>query len=395
MISNMNRSEKLEVVILVISLSIAFSSEIGKIEIANNITYSILAIWIIWALIRFAINNFYIKNRFIGETLKTFIKYNFYPKIIIYVYTLILIIFGLTEKRFFSTNIQTFINAISAISILYLYKNKAFIYSIAALFLSYIYAFFGSVLIYGIRFYEHLEFHDMAFAAGYIIIYVLLIKKKIYKKDLKFILISVIITILAFKRIEIAALILVFAYFIFLKMLPIKWKKRLIEITGISFILICYLFIYIVTDGGIWEFMSSFGIEVSGRNYYYQAAVELSKFNITFFGLGRNSMATLFTTNYSYMNVGNVHSDILRMYIECGFALFGFWLWLYLYKMPKVIYEKFGYEAMQCIFLCTLYTFIVYFTDNTELYLVNQYFYMLIPIHYIFISNKEKINIKV
>ena len=51
--------------------------------------------------------------------------------------------------------------------------------------------------------------------------------------------------------------------------------------------------------------------------------------------------------------------------------------------MPKAIDKKYGYRAMEFFLLCTVYTFVVYATDNTELYLVNQYFYMLMPMHVI------------
>lgn len=38
---------------------------------------------------------------------------------------------------------------------------------------------------------------------------------------------------------------------------------------------------------------------------------------------------------------------------------------------------------MEFFILCNLYTFVVYLTDNTELYLVNQFFYILMPLCYI------------
>ena len=44
---------------------------------------------------------------------------------------------------------------------------------------------------------------------------------------------------------------------------------------------------------------------------------------------------------------------------------------------------------MEFFLLSTVYTFIVYATDNTELYLVNQYFYMLITMHVILLNDNS------
>lgn len=368
--------------ILISTLSIAFSSQIGDFKFSNKFVYSILAVWILIAFYKFIADGFNIKDTNFKSVLKIFFKYNFYPKLIIYIYTLVLIFLNITEKRFLSSNIQTFINAVSAIVIVYLYKNKAFKYSLIALIISYLYALIGSFFTHGVYFFDYLEFHDMAFGSGYIIIYFFLIKSKWEKKDVKYVFFVSLITIAAFKRIELAALFIVFLLYIFLSKFSFKKRKRIISVFSCIFILICYVYVYTILNEEIWIWFSKLGINVSGRNFYYQVAAYLSDFKVTFLGLGRNSMATIFTNEYSYLKVGNLHSDILRMYVECGFILFGIWLFIYLFKMPKSIYLNFGYKSMLCLFMCTLYTFIVYFTDNTELYLVNQYFYMLIPIHY-------------
>jgi len=393
-ISKITQKDNIEIILFIMSLSVAFSSEIGNLNINNKITHSILLIWIIRAGFKFKKNGYCIKNKGLSNLLYTFIKYNFYPKVIIYIYTIVLIIFRLTEKRFLSTNIQTFVNAISAIAIICLYEKKAFEYSMKALFLSYIYAVFGSIWLYGIEFINYLEFHDMAFGTGYVIIYFFMTNKKLSKKDLKYVIFSLILVLLAYKRIELGALALVYLFYLILKKFTVEQRKIIIKITGTLFIIVCFAYIYVIFNGVIWEWFNMLGIEVSGRNYYYQAVVDISEFSPFFWGYGRNSMATIFTNELSFMNVGNLHSDILRMYAECGFILFGLWLWVYLYRMPSVVEEKFGYNSMECLFICTLYTFIVYFTDNTELYLINQYFYMLIPIYYILTSKSENDEVK-
>ncbi len=43
----------------------------------------------------------------------------------------------------------------------------------------------------------------------------------------------------------------------------------------------------------------------------------------------------------------------------------------------KYIERKIGTKSSKFVMAVTLYTFIVYMTDNTELYLMNQFFYIL------------------
>lgn len=57
--------------------------------------------------------------------------------------------------------------------------------------------------------------------------------------------------------------------------------------------------------------------------------------------------------------------------------MFSVWLIYYLIIMPKYIERKIGTKSSKFVMAVTLYTFIVYMTDNTELYLMNQFFYIL------------------
>ena len=59
-----------------------------------------------------------------------------------------------------------------------------------------------------------------------------------------------------------------------------------------------------------------------------------------FLGYGRNAMNIMFSEEYSYMRVGNIHSDILRMYMETGFVLFVLWVFNYfIYFLPHIFYN--------------------------------------------------------
>lgn len=370
-------------ILLVISLSIAFSSRIGYFTMPNSITYSIMLFWVAVALYRkLSVSK---KDRYVSVISSVFISDNFSITLFIYLYTMLLIAFELTESRFLSTNIQSFINAVSAVSIFYLFKKDAFKYSVISLAITYLIAITGS-LASGSAFFE---FHDLAFGSGFLVIYYFMCKDRLYRKDVKWVILILIITLLAFKRIEIGALVVV-VFLHFLLNLISESKQRIVLIASSCALVIgIYMYIIICSNRAITTFFSSLGLDMMGRQYYYTIFNNYASLTPSFLGIGRNAMAVLFTHEYSYMNVGNIHSDILRMYAECGFYVFPLWLYIYLYHFPKKIDKALGFRTMKVFALCTFYLFITYFTDNTELYLVTRYFYILVPIQ---IAYEEYLN---
>ena len=153
-------------IFLTVSLAFSFSQRLSYITLHNNIRYIVMLFWVIMAVYKklcIPSNNKGEK----GQLCRLFIKGNVPIKVIIYLYTLLLIICGLTENRFLSTNGQTFINAVSAIAIFYLFGESAFGCSVCALVISY----WVAVICFFISGTYHFEFHDMAFASGFIVVY--------------------------------------------------------------------------------------------------------------------------------------------------------------------------------------------------------------------------------
>lgn len=170
-----------------------------------------------------------------------------------------------------------------------------------------------------------------------------------------------------------------------------KEKKRLLKFCGLSFVFVIYLYVALVIDGKFFDIIESLGIFTSGRIYYYRVAEELASFSVTFIGYGRNALSHLFATKYSYMRVGNIHSDILRMYVECGFCIFALWIYNYFSYFPRKLEKISGTRVVFSYMLCSFYLFMTYMTDNTELYTVTQFFYIMIILECI---RKEKIKTK-
>lgn len=390
----------LAVVLLILTLTVAF------LQINNFFTFPLLAIWIALAGAKMVANIPAVRAKYPlipirerldswgiqteqrkkqNDVLRIFLTWNFGFHIVLYIYTLLLVVFQLTEARYLSSNIMTFINCLSAISILYLFRKQGVRVSIIALCLAWIISLIRTFVAPAFDdFWKNLELHDMSFGAGYILLYYIFYHKRWDRSSSISCTILILLVLLAFKRIGLAALALTIILWAVLRIVKEEKKQRKILFWGrIAAVVACYLFVWVLIQGYLIAFLEFLGINPMGRNYYFAALAKYCEFSPLFMGLGRNASATIFTTDLAFMRVGNVHSDILRMYAECGFVLFGLWLAVFWFILPKVIDKKYGYRSMEFFVLCTVYTFIVYATDNTEFYLINQYFYMLMVMHVI------------
>ena len=62
----------------------------------------------------------------------------------------------------------------------------------------------------------------------------------------------------------------------------------------------------------------------------------MASFSPTFMGIGRNALSFMLNGGeLSYLRVGGVRSDIIKMYVKNGFIMFFFWLFINVYYIPK------------------------------------------------------------
>ena len=78
----------------------------------------------------------------------------------------------------------------------------------------------------------------------------------------------------------------------------------------------------------------------------------------------------------------DLHNDFMRVYIEMGFWGFFAWGWYTLIFQYNWIKSKFGLETVRLFFLCELYIFLTYMTDNTLFYFYTGTVLRLIPMCY-------------
>lgn len=191
------------------------------------------------------------------------------------------------------------------------------------------------------------------------------------------------IMILGLKRISVIALVLIIIFNLLIKLFNNKVQNRICFILGILGVLFCYFYIYIMTDGDVfYDFIQSMGINVMGRDYYYRAIMDYAQFKPSFLGIGRNVVTQLLNTELSYLHVGGVHSDIIKMYVENGFILFGGWLAYYLVYLKNVYKKHYSEKSVILYFEIIIYMFTLYLTDNVEIYFICQILAIMIPVTY-------------
>lgn len=352
----------------ILLLSLAFSSTISAAHINPLFGYIVVFCMSGCGLARSIIHKK--KNR-INKIGSIIVQGNFYIKVIIHVYSIVLIMLGLTESRFFSYNIQTYINALSAIGVFYLYKERTLHIGTTALLFSFLTAIICQIGT------GNIAVHDLSFGAEYILVYIFVVLGKLDRKNIKWVLLATAILMVSNKDIQVLGFILIMILYALTKRFDAKDKEKILNVVSLIGVFGIYLFVFLVVDGNFFEILARYGIKTSGRNYYYKVARDLAGFNLGFLGIGRNGMQVLMGSDYSYMHVGNIHSDILRMYCECGFVLFFLWIINYFVVFPHLIKNKCGVDAKIGYLFLTYFTFISYLTDNMELYLVSQFFYIL------------------
>lgn len=395
----------------IISMALAFTTRYGSFEIGYMPQLLIGLIWIVIALVKMGIERFNLKKRFNRE-IGFFLILYLIPLLIIHLYTIISMTFGRISWTYFSTNLTVYVPTTLAILAIYMFRRKALNYTIYALLLSWIISVAVSLFTKGIMIFpnaiyqgyinpeaslgnlksNYLELHDVVLACGYPFIYFLYFKNYTEKPNKYIFIFLIIIMLLGMKRIAVLGLIMVILFYLVLNKLNVSQKVRFCKISGWVALILCYLFIYILSEGSIfYDILDKLGINSMGRNYYYQAVLGYSTFSPSFLGIGRNVVAKLLQTDLAYLKVGGVHSDIIKMYVENGFILFGLWLWYHLVFLFDKYEKKFGNKSAFLYFGLLIYSFALYTTDNIEIYFICQIFSIMIPVSYaLFRSSSNK-----
>ncbi len=402
------KEKKINQILYILSMSISFITQIGDFKFNRVIQLSIGLFWICFGLLQMALNGFSFKNKDTKKII-SFMGLYIFPVLLIHFYSIALMIFGVVSWEHWTTNISIYIPTILAVMAIYLFKEKAIKYTFISIFLSWIISIVFTVIFKGISIFpyaiiqgyinpsyrisgyqlNYLELHDLVLGIGYILVYYICCNSKLTKTVLLNCSITLIIMLLGVKKIAVIGILVIILFRWFTSRVSDKRKYKICRTLGILGIICCYIYIFGLGENGfIYDLIDKLGIETMGRIYYYKVIMGYAIFSVTFLGIGKNVVGEILTSEFSYLKVGGVHSDIIKTYVENGFIVFGIWAWYYLRFLVKKYKEICGIKGAYLYFCIIIYTFILYFTDNTEIYFCCQILNIMIPVSYAIYRNK-------
>jgi hypothetical protein len=233
---------------------------------------------------------------------------------------------------------------------------------------------------------RELEIHDITFTYGFFIIYFLFFAKR-GKEKIVDVVIAIVLFIIGWKRIALAALPVVLLLGFFIGFM--RSRTRVMVMNAICWVAILFGFGYVlfIRYDVFGMIMDLFGINTMGRNEIYEYIQQYYEVSVTYIGYGFEYTTVLLQdimTNYPELKIGVValHNNILTEYIELGFM--GFWAWLlytWLFQYRWMINHQ-GEMVSLLFIMCEIYIFVTYTTDNTLYYYWTSMVLRLMPMAY-------------
>lgn len=221
---------------------------------------------------------------------------------------------------------------------------------------------------------QYTELHELAYIVGLFILVNLIVGKytSLKRKNILFWL-SILVFIIAWKRIGVFAVVLTYLYFrLFSRSKRIN-KSFYIKITGVIGVAVCVAYVSLIVSGTFVEILKSMGIELMGRDIIYGYFRKFTSFSLSFLGNGVGFVTRQFdyatsADLYNMVSIKALHNDFFKMYIEIGFIGYVIWVFWWLIRKPKILQKKYGMEKAFICLLFIMYAFILYTTDNAESY---------------------------
>lgn len=148
-------------------------------------------------------------------------------------------------------------------------------------------------------------------------------------------------------------------------------KEKLIMLTGVAWVTLFWVYLYLVHTGAISRLLNAVGINMMGRDYIWSLAKDYYQFSPTFIGLGFEAVDAMVTRFYEIGLIDvayPLHNDILKVFVELGFPGLCFWCAFLYLILPWFWTKRYGPEAGILYFAILNPLSMTYLTDNTAFY---------------------------
>lgn len=233
---------------------------------------------------------------------------------------------------------------------------------------------------------RRLEIHDITFTYGFFMLYFIFFDR-ISTKGIKAlnIALAALFFLIGFKRIAIAS---------FLVMLVVGWiigrftpriQIGLMRTALILAAVFAFVYLVIIRYDLFMLIMNSLGVDVKGRDVLYGYINKYYRISPSFFGYGFEYVHSMMAEiakigGLQFNKMVDIHNDFMRVYIEMGFFGFIAWLLYTLIIQFDWIKERFSVNTLRMFFLCEMYIFFTYMTDNTLFYFFTGMVLRMIPL---------------
>lgn len=187
------------------------------------------------------------------------------------------------------------------------------------------------------------------------------------RKDCLIFIGLIFMSLLAYKRIAIGAACIVSGLFLIKRI----YCKKIIYITGLITIIFLLLYISMIRSGGIYIMAERYDVNLMFRDVLWPEFEHLYSFNVLFEGQGWGFVSKFLHDNNVKLvgvNIGGLHNDILKVYIDLGFIGFIIYFGFFLLWIPIKLLNKFGLEASFYWWIIYIYIIFIYLTDNAMIY---------------------------
>ena len=210
-----------------------------------------------------------------------------------------------------------------------------------------------------------------AFTFGIFVIYYA------YRKNWRMFALAVFFLILGEKRIGILAAVVALCVMLLAKTFRYN-MKLILGIWGVIITAI-YAYLYAIYSGAMEAFCWAANINTNGRVEIYSRMANEFEFSLGHLGKGLGTVEYLLE-HWNVAMYGNLHNDLLKIYIELGFL--GFLIYLLSFGVLFYYIGKRIGNSRSCFLLgLIVYTMFVFATDNISIYMI-----YLIPLYSVMLA---------
>jgi hypothetical protein len=375
------------------------------ILLALSSTYKVVGIFFPWYIrtlscLLIIVICFFKKNHLfeIDRKTITIARQFILPVIILFCYSIIIIMINRGPRDYYTREISVFVQLIlcyiTPLAIVIKFNQFAPKIIISGVVLSSIVSTIAGIYVMGVgEFFRYLvnpismqygltarvfEQHDLAFSMVFIIFYYFAIERKRSRLRNISLGMSFLIIWLAAKRVEMIAIpIGITIYYLIRKLSRTSMRIFILGLSS-AIILFSLWYLYVIKHGVLNQILSVVNINSSGRNVLFETAFINVPLDISFFGIGfRLASKELFLNLQSLARVEysaeiSLHNDLLDMYIGVGMIGFISWIIYYFCHILLSLGRNVSVNTQKYSVVCLGYCFVTYLTDNTLSYFTFQ-----------------------